>query len=48
MSDSEGEPLWHREWRAAIERVIAAQMMRDATKAGTERQVADQEYEVAM
>jgi hypothetical protein len=40
---------WHREWREALERVIAAQMTRDATKAGTpERQTADRECEAAM
>jgi hypothetical protein len=37
------------QWRQALERVIAAQMMLDATKPGTpQRQTADQEYEAAI
>jgi hypothetical protein len=36
-------------WRATLERVIDAQMRRDATRSATpERQLADQEYETAM
>jgi len=40
---------WYPEWRAAVERVIAASMARDATMVGTpERKAADQECEAAM
>jgi len=49
MPDTGSEPPWYGEWRATLERVIVAQMMRDATKPGTpERQTADQEYKAAM
>jgi hypothetical protein len=49
MSGTENEPPWYREWREKLERVIAAQMKRDATKPATaEQQTADQEYEAAM
>ena len=44
----EGQP-WYQEWRAALERVIAASMARDATMVGTpDRQSAEQEYDAAM
>ena len=48
MTELDDQP-WYREWRQALERVIAAQMMLDATKPGTpQRQTADQEYEAAI
>jgi hypothetical protein len=48
MIEPDDQP-WYREWRQALERVIAAQMMLDATKPGTpQRQTADQEYEAAI
>jgi hypothetical protein len=44
----EDEP-WYQQWHQSLERVIAAQMARDATKLGTpEREAADREYETAM
>jgi hypothetical protein len=40
---------WYREWREALERVIAASMARDQTAAGTpEREAAQQECDAAM
>jgi hypothetical protein len=43
------EPPWYQQWREALERVIAAQMARDAAKEGTpERKVADREYDSAF
>jgi hypothetical protein len=40
---------WYEEWRAALERVIAASMARDATLVGTpERRAAEQECDAAM
>jgi hypothetical protein len=40
---------WHREWREALDRVIAAQMRRDGAKLGTpEREAANREHEAAL
>jgi hypothetical protein len=39
---------WYSQWHEALERVIAAQMARDATKPGTpEREVAERECDAA-
>jgi hypothetical protein len=55
MTDEQQPParledqVWYQEWRAALERVIAASMARDATMVGTpERKAALQEFEAAM
>jgi hypothetical protein len=40
---------WYRQWHEALERVIAAQMARDATKPGTpEREVAERECDASL
>ena len=39
---------WYSQWHEALERVIAAQMARDATKPGTpEREIAERECDAA-
>jgi hypothetical protein len=49
MPETFEDQPWYREWREALERVIAAQMARDATKPVTpEREIADREYEAAF
>ena len=40
---------WYREWREALERIIAASMARDRTMVGTpEREAAQRECDSAM
>jgi len=39
---------WYREWHETLERVIAAQMARDSTKADTSEREADREYQSAL
>lgn len=40
---------WYQPWREVLDRVIAAQMARDGTKADTpEREAANHEYEAAL
>ena len=40
---------WYREWHETLNRVIAAQMRREAAQPGTaEREAADAEFEAAM
>jgi hypothetical protein len=47
-SRPEDQP-WYPKWHEALERVIAAQMKRDSSRAGTpEREEADREYDTAM
>jgi hypothetical protein len=44
----ENEP-WYRECREVLDRVIAAQVRRDATRPGTpDREAADREYDAAL
>lgn len=48
MSRVEDEP-WYQEWREALDRVIGAQMARDAARPGTpQREAADREYDAAF
>jgi len=48
ISRVEDEP-WYREWREALDRVIRAQMARDAARPGTpQREAADLEYDAAF
>jgi hypothetical protein len=45
---AEDQP-WYRPWREALDRVIAAQMERDRTNAGTpEPEAAEREHDAAL
>jgi hypothetical protein len=47
-SRPEDQP-WYPKWHEALERVIAAQMKRDSSQAGTpEREEADRDHDTAM
>jgi hypothetical protein len=48
MPRVEDEP-WYQQWREALNRVIAAQMARDASRPGTpEREAAERAYDAAF
>jgi len=49
MAERFEDQPWYREWHERLERVISAQMRREAAQAGTaERAAADAEFETAM
>jgi hypothetical protein len=46
MADHDDMPSWYREWRSALELVIATGVTRDRAKRGTpEREAADRVHE---
>ena len=49
MTNRPEDQPWYPKWREALERVIAAQMKRDSSRAGTpEREEAERESDTAM